>query len=49
MTNDGRLTVGSNTDAPPVTANHYLVFVSAPPWQARPVAAHPLSRWPRTR
>lgn len=31
MTKDGRLTFGSNTDRTPVTANHSLVFVSAPP------------------
>lgn len=31
MTQDGGLTFGSNTDRAPVTANHYLVFVSVPP------------------
>lgn len=31
MTKDGGLTFGSNTDRAPVSANHYLVFVSAPP------------------
>jgi hypothetical protein len=31
MTKDGRLTFGANTDGAPVTANHSLVFVSAPP------------------